>query len=126
MSEPTVITVPIVTDGAGAYVATTPRVGGRFLQWRYVNHATVMDNNWDIDIVGATSGLVLVNQDNIAGGTAFTVAVRQPTHDAVGAASLYAAAGEPVEDYIWVNEALTLTIAQGGATKQGTIFLWFG
>lgn len=126
MSQPQVVTVNILTNGSGAYVATTPRVSGRFLQWRYVNHTTVMDNNWDIDVVGADTGVVLVNQDNIAGGTAFAKAVRQATHDELGAASLYAATGEPVEDYIWVNESLTVTIAQGGSAKQGTLYFWFG
>lgn len=48
-------------------------------------------------------------------------APRTPTHDGVGAASLYAAGGEPVEDKILlVRDRIKIVIAQGGNAKVGT------
>ena len=50
-----------------------------------------------------------------------TVAPRQPTHDVVGVASLYAAAGEDVEDQIAIaKDRVKIVIAAGGNTKSGT------
>lgn len=43
------------------------------------------------------------------------------THDTVGAASLYAAAGEPVEDHIWAgNDRVQIVVASGGDSKSGS------
>lgn len=126
MSEPQVITVSVTTDASGDASKTTPRVNGRILHYRYVPAASnELDTGADLDIVGAVTGIVIANQDNI-GTSAFTKCPRQPTHDATGAASLYAAAGEPVEDYMWVNEPLTLTIASGGNAKSGTFYITVG
>lgn len=48
-------------------------------------------------------------------------APRTPTHDGVGAASLYAAVGEPVEDRILLaNDRVKIVIASGGNAKSGT------
>ena len=123
----TMHTVSIVTTAGGAYSTTLNGVGGRFLQYRYVpDGSTPLDTGADLDITGATTGYVYVNQDNI-GTSAFTKAPRQPTHDETGAASLYAAAGEPVEDHMFIGgEVLNVVIAQGGATKLGTLYVWTG
>jgi hypothetical protein len=51
---------------------------------------------------------------------------RQPTHDAVGAASLYAAAGEPVESDFPIDGPITITVAAGGDTKTGLFHFWVG
>lgn len=123
------ISVAIVTDAAGAFskTVTTRAGGGRLLQYRYVPHAsTPLDTGADLDITGATTGVVYANQDDI-GTAAFTKAPRQPCSDATGAASLYAAGGEPVEDHIYVGgEPLTVAIANGGNTLAGTLYLWVG
>lgn len=48
-------------------------------------------------------------------------APRTPTHDGVGAASLYAATGEPVEDRILLaNDRIKIVIAKGGKITSGT------
>ena len=53
-----------------------------------------------------------------------TVAPRQATHDVVGAASLHVAAGEPIEDYIYlVNERLKVALSSGGSVKSGSFRL---
>jgi len=118
--------INILTATGGAFSETfTPRAGG-FLQYRYVPHAsTPVDTGGDLDIVGAQSAFVYVNQDNI-GTTAFQKLPRYATADETGTASLYAAAGEPVEGVMAVAEPLTVTIANGGDAKKGTLYIWIG
>jgi hypothetical protein len=100
--------------------------GSRLLQYRYVPGADPIDTNADIDLVGAKTAFVYINQDNI-GTTAFQKLPRHATHDETGTASLYAAGGEPVEDKMAVMERLTFTVANGGADgKSGTFYFWFG
>lgn len=121
-------TIAVTTDSAGAFTGfTAGKVSGRVLQYRYVPDGTSpLDTGADLDITGEDTGVVVANQDNI-GTSAFTKAPRQATHDETGAASLYAAAGEPVEDYIAVHgERLKLVIASGGNVKSGTFHIWIG
>lgn len=120
------IKVAITTDAAGAFSSsvTVPTNGGRLAQYRYVPAVANLDTGADLTVSGATSGIVYIAQTDI-GTSAFTKAPRQPTHDTAGAASLYAAAGEPVEGYIFVGgEPLSIVVAQGGDTKSGTLYLW--
>jgi hypothetical protein len=121
------VTVEATTDSGGDFSTTLRGVSGAFMQARYIPDATTpLDTGADLDIVGATSGVVLVNHDNI-GTSAFTKCYRQATHGVDGSASLYASGGEPVEDYIFVHgEDLTFTIANGGNTLSGVFYLWFG
>src|SRR3990172_9999106 len=50
------------------------------------------------------------------------VCPRQATHDTAGVASLYAAAGEPVETTIMaVRERIKIVLAAGGGSKIGPI-----
>lgn len=126
MSEPQVIKCDIVTASGGGQTITTPRVSGRVLSIRYVNHATVLADNWTLDIVGATTGILVLDQGATPGATPFTICPRQAAHSTVSAALVYTADDEPVTDYIWVNEALTVIIAAGGNTKQGTLYITVG
>ena len=117
------VTVPFTTDASGDFSTTISNAAGEFLQARYDrgNVAT----GADITVVGATTGLSLLALVD-AGTADITRAPRQPIHDTAGVASLYAAAGEPVEDFIYVGgEQLTVTVAQGGNTTSGTLYLWF-
>lgn len=120
-------TIEIVTNSSGVFSAETQVLTGRLLQYRYVPDGTApLDTGADLDIVGSTTGYVYVNQDNI-GTSAFSKAPRQATHDETGAASLYASGGEPVEGYLYMaGEPLTITIAAGGNTKAGKLYLWVG
>lgn len=114
----------ILTATGGAWSQTIHPRAGRFLQYRYVPHAsTPVDTNGDLDIVGAQTGFVYVNQDNI-GTTAFQKLPRYATADETGTASLYAATGEPVEGLMAVAEPLTATIANGADAKKGTLYVW--
>jgi hypothetical protein len=127
MSEMTKVTVPITTDAAGAFTTKVVVPRGHLDAYRYVPHAsTPLDTGADLDIVGSNTGIVYANQDNI-GTSAFTKAPRMATHDETGAASLYAAGGEPVEAKIPVgDEPLTVTIANGGNALSGTLHMWIG
>ena len=120
------ITVPVITDAGGDFTQQTPHVQGDFLQMRYVpDGGSPLDTDTDLDVVGTTTGVVLVNHDSI-GVTAFDRRYRGATHGVNGAASLYAAGGKPIEDYINVSEELTVTIANGGNALLGTFYFWFG
>jgi len=114
----------ILTATGGAWSQTiTPRPG-HLRQYRYVPHAsTPVDTGGDLDLVGAQTGFVYINQDNI-GTTAFQKVPRYATSDETGTASLFAAAGEPVEGVMAVAEPLTATIASGGDAKKGTLYVW--
>ena len=118
------IKIDIAVDGSGDFTTDTPHVEGRFLQYflDYGDTAT----GADLDIVGKVSGQIIVNHDSL--GTAdIQRAPRQPTHDKAGAASNYSSTNsEPVEDYYYVNEELIVTIANGGDTKVGVLYLWIG
>lgn len=121
-------TIAVTTNTSGAYTGyTDDPINGPVLQIRYVpDGSNALDTGSDLDIVGESTGIVVSNKDNI-GTSAFTVAPRQATHDNLHAASLYAAGGEPVEDYIFIcGERLKLDIAQGGDTKEGTFYIWVG
>lgn len=119
-----IVKVAITTDAAGAFSSSVAVPSGAFVQYRYVPHAsTPLDTGADLDITGATTGFVYVNQDNI-GTSAFSKVPRLATHDETGTASLYAAGGEPVEAAALVGEPLTVAIANGGDTLSGTLYLW--
>lgn len=115
----------ILTATGGAWSQTINAIRpGMLRQYRYVPHAsTPVDTGGDLDMVGAQTGFVYINQDNI-GTSAFQKLPRYATADETGTASLYAAGGEPVEGLMMVAEPLTATIANGGDAKKGTLFIW--
>lgn len=116
--------VNILTSAAGAFSQTIHPRAGNFRQYRYVPDGTSpLDTGADLDMVGAQSAFVYINQDNI-GTTAFQKLPRYATHDETGTASLYAAAGEPVEGIMAVAEPLTVTIANGGNALKGVLYIW--
>tara|TARA_Y100000310_G_C20681921_1_gene816475 strand:+ start:1652 stop:2020 length:369 start_codon:yes stop_codon:yes gene_type:complete len=121
--KPYIVTVAIATDAAGDFTATVGEAFGRLLQYRIVD--TDLDAGCDLDLVGGVTGFVYINHDSM--GATQERSPRAPTHDVAGAASLYDTTdSEPVEDYMFVAEDLDLTIANGGNTKTGTLYLWFG
>lgn len=116
--------VNILTATGGGYSTTFSPRAGHFRQYRYVPDATSpVDTNGDLDIAGAQSGFVYVNQDNI-GTTAFQKLPRYATADETGTASLYAAGGEPVEGIMAVAEPITVTITNGADAKKGVLYIW--
>lgn len=117
-------TVSITTASDGSATAyTSDIVRGAVLSIQYVK--VDFDNGVDFTITGETTGQGLWTDTNI--NASETVCPRQPVHDAVGAASLYAAGGEPVEDYIYLaGERVKIIIAQGGNVKSGTFYVTMG
>lgn len=110
-------TVAVTTDGAGAATAYTPNLSGKVSQIRYVK--TDFTDGVDFTITAEATGETIWAQLNV--NASATVAPRQATHDTAGVASVYAAAGEPVEDKIALaNDRIKIVIASGGASKTGT------
>ena len=115
--------VTITTDGSGDAIGYTPVITGKILKVIY--DKTDYADGVDLDIVTETTAQNIWVEANVNADKA--VCPRQATHDTVGAASLYAAGGEPVEDYIWaVNERVKITVDEGGATKSGVFIVLVG
>lgn len=114
----------ILTDSSGDWTQTQNIGFGLFHQYRYVPDGTSpLATGADLDIVGAQTGVIYANQDDI-GTTAFAKAPRQVTHGVDGVDRLYAASGQEVEDFIALAEPIKVTIANGGSAKKGTLYVW--
>lgn len=115
--------VPVTVDASGDATAYSPVLTGRVLQIHYVK--TDYTAGVDFTITAEATGQQLwvqVNQDSSA-----IKAPRQPTYDGVGVASLYAVAGEPVEDHIYLaNDRVKIVVAAGGVSKTGTFHIVIG
>ena len=115
--------VSLTTDASGDATGYTPVVTGRIISIRYVK--TDFDNGVDFTITGEDSSQNIWVESNV--NAAKTVAPRQATHDTVGVASLYAGAGEPVEDHIVVaGERVKIVVASGGNVKAGAFHVIVG
>ena len=111
-------TLNLTTDSAGDVTAYTPRVSGRISQIVYTKIDFDAGVDFTITVDDTAEGVWTESNVNASK----TVAPRQPTHDLVGVASLYAAAGEGVEDKIALaNDRVKVVIAAGGNVKSGTI-----
>lgn len=116
------VTVTTASDGS-ATAYTDKAVTGAVLSIQYVK--TDFADGVDFAVTAETTGQGLWTESNV--NASATRCPRQPTHDAVGAASLYASGGEPVEDYIHVaNERIKIIIASGGNAKVGTFYITVG
>lgn len=115
--------VPVTVDASGDATAYSPVVTGRVIAIHYVK--TDYASGVDFTITSEATGQSLWTQ---ADQNASAVKCpRQPTHDGVGAASLYAATGEPVEDHIYLaNDRIKIVVAAGGVSKTGTFHLVIG
>ncbi len=112
--------VTVVTASDGTATAYSAVYNGRIINVAYTKdtYTDGVDFTITTDITGQN---VWAESDVNASAT---VAPRQATHDVVGAASLHIAAGEPIEDYIYlVNERLKIVLAAGGSVKSGTFRL---
>ena len=118
--------VTIVTDAAGAGTGYTPVVSGRVLTVVYVKAgSSPYAAGVDFTITAEATGENLWTETNV--NASAVRAPRQPTHDAAGAASLYAAAGEPVEaPIVLAKDRVKIVIAQGGDTLTGTFHVIVG
>lgn len=115
--------VVVTTDANGAGTGYSPNITGRILTIRYLKTDFAADVDFAITLEATDESLwTKEDVDDSA-----TVCPRQATHDGLGAASLYAGAGEPVEDYIVaVNDRVKIAIAAGGSGKVGTFHVIVG
>ena len=113
--------VTVTTDASGDGSATTEPLNGLLKRIAYAK--TDFADGVDFDFTDHI-GTALLSDDDVNASTSWHP--RQPTHDAAGAASLYAAGGEPVESDFPIAGPITVTVAAGGDTKTGTFHFWVG
>lgn len=119
-------TVAITTDGSGDATAYTPTGAGFVQAIRYVpDGSTPLDAGADLTITDNVTGLGILTITNI-GTVARDLHVRVYTVDTTGVSALYAAAGQPVLDRLPIAGAIKVVVAQGGATKSGTLYVYVG
>lgn len=125
LNTPVVMQIDITTDASGDFTKTTRRVSGRLVQYRYVPaDADALDANWDLDVVGDETGVVLIDEDDLA-ATAVQKAIGQTLHDNTGSEFIYETDANVGSPGIWLaDEALSVTVAQGGNEQSGTLYMW--
>lgn len=110
--------VPITTDSGGAATVYTPKVNGLLQSIAY----TKIDfaNGVDFTVTGETSLTPIWAESDVNAS-----AVRAPqaaSHSNAGVAALYASGGTAVNARIAIaDERIKVVVAQGGATKTGTL-----
>lgn len=119
-------TVNITTDASGDATGYTTARMGRVISVAYAKDGTTpFTDGVDFTI---TTELSLQNvwvEVNV--NASKTVVPRQATHDTAGVASLYAAGGEPVEDYVVAaDERIKIVVANGGNAKLGQFIVTVG
>lgn len=116
--------VNITTDASGDGVGYTPDVNGRVLSISYVKPTSGgYAAGVDFDIVGETSGVEILDKDDV--NSSVTYCPRQPTHTTKGAAAEYAT-GMPVNDFIYLNERIKITVDAGGNKGTGKFIVYVG
>lgn len=111
-------------DGTGTFYSEV--VTGKIVNVSYVKPgSTPLADTVDMAVTVEGTGQAVLSQDNVV--ASFSLNPRCATHDVLGVASLYAAGGEPVEDYIFVaNDRIKVVLAQAGdATKKGSLIVTF-
>ena len=108
----------VTTDGSGDDTVSIQNANGLIYQVRYVVDGTSpLATGTDITLVEDDTGLNVLTMTDI-GTSSFTRSPRElsanPADGVVGANS----------DLIAVHGDLTLTIAQGGASKVGTFYIY--
>lgn len=111
--------VTVTTAADGTVTAYTPRISGRLHSVSYVKPgAGSFTDGVDFTITRELTGESVWTEANVnASASRYP---RVPTQDGVGAASLFAAGGEPVETFLGLgNERVKIVLASGGNAKTG-------
>jgi len=112
--------VALTTDASGDATGYTPVITGAIAEIIYEKDDFANGVDFNITVEG-TGETVWAENDVNADATR---APRQPTHGTDGTASLYAASGEPVEDYIVVaQDRVKIVVSNGGNAKSGTFYV---
>lgn len=115
----TLYTVPITTDASGAFTSDIKVEDGLFSQIRYVPHgSSPLDTGADLTISDAATGFNYYTHSNI-GTSAFSRLPRRLIADSASGTE-----SSTIYDYAMVRGTITVTIAQGGNTLQGTLYIW--
>ena len=114
-----VLTANVVTDGSGDFTVSMPSGGGLLRQVRYVvDGGDPLATGADLTLSESTTGVNILTFANI-GVSSFIRCPREleanPADGVVGTANIC---------LIAVHRSLTLTIAQGGAAKVGTFYVY--
>lgn len=118
------IYIPVATDSGGDYTITIPRVRGYFVGIKFAD--TDLDAGTTLSVVGVTTGVTLIS--GTLGSTSFDRQVRVPVHGTDLVAVTYVDGGSntvPVYDALFVDDELTVTVASGGNTTTGEVWLQF-
>ena len=119
-------TLSITVDASGDATVFTPVLNGKlnaiiYNKTDWVDPASPVVGPTFL-ITTETTGQTLWSESGITSSK--DVAPRQPTHDSAGAASLYAGAGEAVEDkYAVVEERIKVVISAAGNATSGEIII---
>lgn len=114
------VTVPVTTAADGSATAYSDVVTGKIATIRYVK--TDFDNGSTITVTAEATGETIWTETGV--NASATRAPRQATHSTAGAAALYAAAGQAVNDKIAVaNDRVKIVVANGGNVKTGTFHI---
>jgi len=115
--------VTIDVDASGDATAYSEAVNGRIISVTYVKDDYA--NGVDFTITTETTLQNVWVDTNI--NASEVVYPRAATNGTDGAASLYAAAGTAVQDYIWaIDERIKFVIAAGGVSTGGTFHVVVG
>lgn len=120
-------TVDITTASDGSATAYTDAVvNGRVLSVHYAKDGTTpFDNGVDFTLTTETTGQNVWVETNV--NASATRVPRQATHSTAGVASLFAAGGTAVEDFVYAaDERVKIVIAQGGNAKLGRFHILVG
>jgi hypothetical protein len=113
-------TVSPVTDGSGNATIYTDAINGRVLSISYVKDGSVpFSNGVAFTITSRVTGINVWTQTAVNASTVCNP--RLATNAVDGTAALYAGAGTPVLDHIYLaDEQLKIVIGSGGNAKTGT------
>lgn len=113
-----VVTATVDSDGdAEVY---SPVLSGKLVSIRYVK--TDFTDGVDFVVTAEDTAETIWSEEDVnASASRYP---RAPTHSTAGAASLYAAAGEAVNDMIALGQdRIKIVVASGGDTKSGAFHL---
>jgi len=117
------VRIDLTTDDNGNATAYSSVVTGSVLSLHYVK--TDFADGVDFVVTGEALGQAILSQDNVNASVGWVP--RQATCDVLGAASLYAAGGEPVEVPVYLaRDRIKAVISNGGAVKTGAIYALIG
>ena len=117
------VTIVTIADGsATGYIGTGDPLTGKLI---YIGYTKAGSANYTdgVDFVATVEDTTQAVWTGTNVNASTQVYPRHPVSDYAGAASLYAALGEPVEDHIYLaNDRIKIVIAAGGDTKTGTFY----